>query len=162
MVCSRVLCTIADPSELDEVLRDLRQLVADSGTVIVAVCNPFDLAAVSTELAVKELPATYEYEGTFSYAKTVASTGNRRTEVHRSLAEYRRAFMKAGLRVDGVLELEDTDTRSLRPASDHLAFRLSPSPEPAPRVSLLIKTCLMEWKIIERLVRHQVLSLRGP
>ena len=64
VVCSRVLCTIAEPSEFDDVLRDLRQLVPDSGTVIVAVCNPFHLAAVSTELAVKELPATYEYRDT--------------------------------------------------------------------------------------------------
>ena len=162
VVCSRVLCTVANPSEFGAVLRDLRQLVAESGTISVAVCNPFHLAAASTELAVKELPATYEYKDTFYYAKTVASTGNRRTEVHRSLAEYRRAFMKAGLKVDGVLELEGTDTRSLRPASDHLLFILSPSPEPALSVSLLIKTCLMEWKIIERLVRHQVAQLEGP
>ena len=156
MVCSRVLCTIADFNEFDHVLRDLRQLVTDSGTVFVAVCNPFHLAAVSTEHAVKDLPATYEYKATFSYTKIVASTGNRRTEVHRSLAKYGRAFKRAGLKVDEVSELEGTDTRSLRPASDHLVFRLSPSPEPAPRVSLLIKTCLMEWKFIERLVRHQV------
>ena len=160
VVCSRVLCTVANPSEFDDVLRDLRHLVADSGTIIVAVCNPFHLEAVSTELAIKDLPATYEYRDTFSYMKTVASTGNRRTEVHRSLAGYRRAFMRAGLEVDGVLEIEGTDTRSLRPASDHLVFRLSPSPEPAPRVSLMIKTCLMEWKMIERLVRHQVAQLK--
>ena len=162
VVCSRVLCTKADPGELDDVLRDLRRLVADSGSVIVAVCNPLHLQTASTELAVKELPATYEYRDTFSYAKTVALTGNRRTEVHRSLAGYRRAFMKVGLLVDEVLELEGTDTRSLRPASDHLVFMLSPSPEPAPRVSLLIKTCLMEWRIIERLVRHQVGQLEVP
>ena len=162
VVCSRVLCTISDRGEFDNALRNLRRLVADSGTVMVAVCNPFHLEAVSTELAVKDLPATYEYESTFSYTKTVASTGNRRTEVHRSLAEYRRAFTKAGLKVNGVVELEGADTRSLRPASDHLVFRLSPSPEPAPRVSLLIKTCLMEWKYIERLVRHQVGQLEWP
>ena len=70
--------------------------------------------------------------------------------------------MKAGFKVAGVLELEGTDTRSLRPASDHLVFSLSPSPRPAPRVSLLIKTCRMEWRIIERLVRHQVGQLEGP
>ena len=162
VLCSRVLCTIADPSEFDGVLRDLRQLVADSGTVVVTVCNPFHVAVVSTELAAKELPATYEYGGTFSYTKTVASTGNRRTEAHRSLDEYRRAFKKAGLKVDEVLELEGTDTRSLRPASDHLVFSLSPSLEPVPSVSLLIKTCLMEWKFIERLVRHQVSQLEWP
>ena len=162
VVCSRVLCTIGDPSEFDEVMRDLRQLVAESGTVIVAVCNPFYLEAISTELATKELPATYEHKDIFSYTKTVASTGNRRPEVHRSLAEYRRTFKKAGLKVNEVLELEGTDTRLLRPASDHLVFRLSPSPEPVPRVSLLIKTCLMEWKIIEHLVRHQVGQLEWP
>ena len=165
VVCSRVLCTIADPSEFDDVMRDLRQLVSDSGTVFVVVCNPFHLEAVSTELAVKELPATYEtyeYKATFPYTKTVASTGNRRVEVHRSLAEYRRAFREAGLKVDEVLELEGTDTNSLRPTSDHLVFRLSPLPEPLARVSLLIKTCLMEWKFIERVVRHQVGQLEWP
>ena len=31
-----------------------------------------------------------------------------------------------------------------------------------PQVSLLIKTCLMEWRIIERLVRHQVRQLEEP
>ena len=162
VVCSRVLCTVASPSEFDEVLRDLRQLVAESGTIIVAVCNPFHLDADSTELGVKELPATYEYKATFSYTKTVASTGDRRPEVHRSLAEYGRAFKKAGLKVDDVLELEGTHTRLLTPASDHLVFSLSPSPMPVTRVSLLIKTCLMEWKIIERLVRHQVGQLERP
>ena len=70
VICSRVLCTIAHPSEFDDVLRDLRRLVADSGTVIVAVCNPFHLPVVSTELAVKELPAGYEYKDTFSYPES--------------------------------------------------------------------------------------------
>ena len=162
VACSRVLCTIADPSEFNDVLRDLRRLVADSGTVIVAVCNPLHLQTVATELAIKELPSAYEYSETFSYTKTVASTGNQRTEVHRSLSEYRRAFTKAGLLLDEVLELDGTDTRSLRPASDHLVFRLSPAPDPAPRVSLMIKTCLMEWRFIERLVRHQVGQLEEP
>ena len=162
VVCSRVLCTIADPSEFKDVLRNLRRLVVDSGTVIVAVCNPFHLQTVSTELAVKALPAGYEYKDTFSYTKTIASTGNRRREVHRSLPEYRRSFWKAGFMVDSVLEIDGTNTRSLRPASEHLVFILSPSPKSAPSVSLLIKTCLMEWKIIEPLVGHQVGQLDGP
>ena len=162
VVCSRVLCTIADPGEFEDVLRDLRHLVSDSGTAIVVVCNPLYLQNPSTELAVKELPSGCEYGETFSYTKTVASTGNRRREVHRSLSKYKRSFSKAGFTVDGTRELEGTDTRSLRPASEHLAFILSPLPKPAPGVSLLIKTCLMEWKIIERLVRHQVNQLDWP
>ena len=161
VVCSRVLCTIEDPGEFDSVLRDLRRLVTDSGTVMVAVCNPFHLATVSTELAEKHLPANTGYRDTFSYRKSVAPNGNMRREVHRSFATYRRAITDAGLRIAEVVELDGTDTRSLQPASDHLVFTLNPLPESGPCVSLLIKTCLMEWRTIERLVRHQVGQLEG-
>ena len=161
-VCSRVLCTMSDTNELDNILKDLRQLVADSGTVVVAVCNPFHVSTVSTELAVKEIPADFLYEDTFSYLKTVASNGKKRTEVHRSLSEYRRAFNRAGFVINGIVELEGSDTTTLRPASDHLLFSLIPLPAPTPRISLLIKTCLMEWKYIERMVRHQIDQLEKP
>ena len=161
-VCSRVLCTIGDDSELDAVLWDLRRLVSGSGSVLVAVCNPFYLTAASTELAKKHLPEDFRYGDTFPYAKTLAVNGNRRTEIHRSYATYRQAFAKAGLFIQDARELDGTDTRSILPASDHLVFRLSPAPPDAPRVSLLIKTCLMEWRVIERLVRHQVRQLEVP
>ena len=162
LVCSRVLCTIADSVEFEDALMDLRRLVSKSGQVMVAVCNPFHIQVVSTELAVKQLPASFNYEDTFPYTKTVATLGNRRTEIHRSMSTYCRAFRSAGFSVDDVVELEGTDTRSLRPSSDHLVFRLSPISEHVPSVSLLVKTCQMEWRIIERLVRHQVRQLEGP
>ena len=162
VICSRVLCTIADNSEFEAVLRDLRQLVADSGAVFVAVCNPFYLTTASTELAEKHLPEDFRYEDTFLYAKTLAINGNRRTEVHRSYAAYRRAFAMAELFIQEVREFDGTDTLSILPASEHLVFRLSPAPFGGPRVSLLIKTCLIEWRVIERLVRHQVGQLEGP
>ena len=161
-VCSRVLCTIGDNSELDAVLLDLRQLVAGSGVILVAVCNPFYLTTTSTELAKKHLSEDFRYGDMFPYYKTLAINGNRRTEVHRSYATYRQAFAKAGLFIQDVLEFDGTDTRSILPASDHLVFRLSPAPLDGPRVSLLIKTCLMEWRVIERLVRHQVGQLESP
>ena len=161
-VCGRVLCTIADDSEFKNILASLRRLVADSGTVLVAVCNPFHLATVSTELGEKHLPDGYRYEETFVYDKTVAANGNRRSEVHRSFSTYRRAFSEAGFRTTGVTELDGMDTRALLPASDHLIFRLTPAPIYGPRVSLLIKTCLMEWRTIERLVRHQAGQLETP
>ena len=162
VVCSRVLCTIANSREFEDVLSDLHRLVSNSGQVIIAVCNPFHLPIVSTELAVKQLPASFKYEDTFSYTKIVASSGNRRNEVHKSLSTYSRAFRRAGFSVNDVAELEGTDTRSLRPSSDHLVLRVSPTPVHVPSMSLLIKTCLMEWRIIERLVRHQVRQLEGP
>ena len=91
VICGRVLCTIADKSEFDGVLADLRRLVSESGTVLVAVCNPFHLSTESTELWQKHLPAGFEYKDTFVYDKTVASSGDTRREVHRSLSSYRRA-----------------------------------------------------------------------
>ena len=162
VVCGRVLCTILDPTELHAVLQDLRRMVTDSGTVFVAVCNPFYLSVTHTELAEKHLPAGYDYDETFTYTKTLRSNGERREDVHRSFATYVRTFTNAGLSVDEVLELDSADTRSLGPASDHLVFRLSPADDAEPRVSLLIKTCLMEWRIIERLVRHHVRQLEEP
>ena len=162
VVCSRVLCTIANDLEFGTVLQDLRRLVADSGAVFVAVCNPFYLPVVSTELAEKHLPDGFCYEDPFLYDKTLTVNGNRRTEVHRSFSSYRCAFVDAGFSVEEVREFDGTDTLSLLPASDHFVFRLSPTPAGGPRVSLLIKTCLMEWRTIERLVRHQVGQLEYP
>ena len=162
VICSRVLCTISDPNEFKGVLSDLRRLVADTGTVFVAVCNPFHTTTEATELAEKQLPDGSDYSLTFTYTKTVQTTGNLRTDVHRSFASYRRAFSNAKLLIEQVLELDGSDTVNLRPASDHLIFKLRPMPNQSPRVSLLIKTCLMEWRAIERLVRHQVGQLEEP
>ena len=161
-ICGRVLCTIADKAELDDVLADLRRLVSDSGTLMVAVCNSFYLSTESTELWQKHLPAEFEYKDTFVYDKTVLGSGNTRREVHRSHSTYRRAFINAGFHVDTVIELDGTDTGVLLPSSDHLAFRLKPAPMDGPRVSLLIKTCVMEWRTIERQVQHLVKQLETP
>ena len=162
VVCSRVLCTIENPAEIDSILSDLRRLVSGSGAAFVAVCNPFYLDAASTELAEKHIPAEHEYEETFRYTKTLAVNGKQREEVHRSFTTYKRAFANAGLRIEAVQELDGADTRALLPGSDHLVFRLRPAPGAWPKVSLLIKTCLMEWRIIERFVRHQVAQLEEP
>ena len=162
VVCGRVLCTIADNSEFREVLADLRRLVIESGTVSVAVCNPFHLSAVATELSEKNLPDGCRYGDTFVYDKTVIANGNKRSEVHRSYSTYQRAFNNAGFLVDGVSEFDGTDTRALLPSSDHLVFRLTPAPANGPRVSLMIKTCAMEWRTIERTVMHMVKQLETP
>lgn len=162
VVCSRVLCTIADGDEVDGVLADLRQLVSQQGRVWVAVCNPFYYAVASTELNTRPQHADRAYHETFTYQKAVAPNGNVRDEVHRSLSMYQHAFAKAGLRIAAMRELDGADIGELRPASDHLIFELCPvSPEDS-SVSLLIKTCYMEWRTIERFVRHQVAQLEEP
>ncbi len=162
VICSRVLCTIADGNELDAVLSDLRRLAADEGRVWVAVCNPFYLEVASTELNSRPAQVDHVYDDTFVYQKAVAPHGNVREEVHRSVAAYQQAFAKAGLRVSALKELGGADVRELRPASDHLVFELRPVVDAGPSVSLLIKTCHMEWRTIERFVRHQVAQLEEP
>ena len=86
VVCGRVLCTIADSSEFQNALKDLRHLVSESGSVLVTVCNPFHLSTRATELWERHLPDGFEYGDTFVYQKTVAVTGNCRAEAHRSPA----------------------------------------------------------------------------
>ena len=162
VVCGRVLCTIADKIEFNDALRDLRRLVSDSGAVLVAVCNPFHLSTESTELWRRHLHAEFEYQDTFVYDKTVASSDNTRREVHRSYDNYRRAFISAGFHVEAVIEMDGTDIGALLPSSDHLVFQLKPAPIDGLKVSLLIKTCAMEWRTIERTVRHLVDQLETP
>ena len=157
VVCSRVLCTIPDDAELGGILRDLRRLAA--GDVLVAVCNPF-YHDTCTELAERYPPEGFGYDDTFTYDKILAVNGRQRTEVHRGCAAYRRAFAKEGLAVREVREFEGADTLAVLPASDHLVFRLAPLA--ASKVSLLIKSCVGEWRLIERMVRHLVRQLEGP
>ena len=162
VVCGRVLCTVSEESEFQAILTDLRRLVSVSGTVLLTVCTPFHISTRSTELWGKHLPPDYRYGETLVHDKTVASTGRTRREVHRSYSTYRAAFSRAGFQIDRVVELDGTDTGALLPSSDHLAFRLTPAPVESPKVSLLIKTCAMEWRMIERLVRHLVEQLESP
>ena len=157
-----MLCTIPGETELDAVLRNIRRLVTDSGEALVTVCNPLHLHTQCTELGRKHIPEGKNYEDTFVYTKPVSPSGNLMDEVHRSLSTYRQAFSGAGFKVKGNLEFDGADTETLLPASDHVVFRLAPMPSNTPQVSPLIKTCLMEWRIIERLVHDQVKQLGEP
>ena len=159
VMCGRVLCTMHDDSEFDVVLRDLRRLVSDSGAVFVAVCNPFYLDVTYTELATKHLPKDFGYMDTFTYHKTLSVNGNRRVEVHRNYTSYTDAFARAGLSVQKVWDFDGTDVSSILPASEHLVFQLNPMMYSEHKISLLIKTCITEWRIVERLVRHQIKQL---
>ena len=142
--------------ELRRALSDIRALAAAGGTVLVAVCNPFYFSEERTEGHERERLAGKSYDSAFAYRERDRSGGEWREEVHRPLGIYRKAFAEAGLRTREIIELPTSDTANLRPASDYLIFRLEPAAKPAARVSLLIKTCYMEWKIAKRLIRHQV------
>lgn len=161
VVCSLVLCCIENPREFDAVLADLRQLVAERGRVIVAVCNPFYTFAGAGESRRRHLPADAAYHSVFAYRKDMPATGRSRRDVHRPFHFYTQAFLRAGLVAKQARETQGTDAR-LWPASDFLVFDLRPAPVARARVSLLIKTCCMEWRAIEQLVRHKTRQLAVP
>lgn len=160
VVCSLVLCTIEAPATFAAVLADLRKLVAARGRVIVAVCNPFYTFAGDGESR-RRLPVDAAYRCVFAYRKDMPATGRSRIDVHRPFDFYTRAFLRAGLTVEQARETQGTDAR-LWPASEFLVFDLRPVPAARARVSLLIKTCCMEWRTIERLVRHKARQLAVP
>lgn len=160
VVCSLVLCTIEDPATFAAVLADLRKLVAARGRVIVAVCNPFYTFAGGESH--RRLPADAAYHSVFAYRKDMPATGRSRRDVHRPFDFYIQAFVRAGLVVKQVQETQGADAARLWPASDFLVFDLRPAPVARARVSLLIKTCHMEWRTIERLVRHKARQLTVP
>ncbi len=161
VLCSRVLCTLENPGELRRVLQDLRRLTSPEGTVLVAICNPFSYCLERTEGHERRLPPNAEYDNVFTYRERDPTSERWLNEVHRPLEVYRREFLNAGLLVERIVELSGSDTLNLRPASDYMVFRLKPAPQPA-GVSLMIKTCFMEWKTIEGQVRHLVRQLEGP
>ncbi|MDD9811812.1 MAG: glycosyltransferase [Gammaproteobacteria bacterium] len=161
VVCSLVLCNIEAPGTFDAVLADLRRLVTERGRVIVAVCNPFCTFA-GDKLHRRHPPADAAYDSVFVYRKDMPATGRSRRDVHRPLHFYTRAFLRAGLVVEQVRETRGADAARLWPVSNFLVFDLRPAPLARDRVSLLIKTCYMEWRAIERLVRHKVGQLAVP
>lgn len=162
VICELVLCTIEEEQLYRRVLADLRRLVRDDGRVLVAVCNPSFTTGGDTPLQVKTLPRDAHPDTTFAWEKILAATGASRKDVHRPLSRLRRDLLREGLAVDRVRETGTVDLGRFEPASDFMLLRLRPLPqEPAP-VTLLIKTCAMEWRTIEEQVRHLVTQLEVP
>lgn len=161
VVCSLVLCCIEETREFDTVLADLRRLVVERGRVVVAVCNPFYTFADGEDHH-RHLPADAAYDSVFGYRKDMPATGRSRRDVHRPFNFYTQAFLRAGLVVENVRETQGADAVRFWPRSNFLVFDLRPAPVAHPRVSLLIKTCYMEWRTIERLVRHKARQLTVP
>ena len=161
ILCSRVLCEIENGEEFDSVLTNLRSLVSEQGKVLVAVCNPFYYSTERTEGHERSISAPRRYDSIFTYPERDPSSTRWRKEVHRSLEFYRSAFLKAGFAIEEVSELETSDILNMTPASDYLIFQLKPVNRP-PNVSLIIKTCYMEWRTIERQIRHLTRQLESP
>ncbi len=161
VLCSLVLCTLSD-TDMIAVTEKLRQLVSDAGHVIVAVCDPTAIhvgeALDQTRFGVEDwdpsLPTWYR--------KRVRGSGNLRDEFHRPVEAYRRAFAKAGLRVDTELSIHGFDAERLERVPEFLVFELSPLPLISARTTLLIKLCAMEAGTARQQVCHMERQLARP
>ena len=163
VICARVLCTILDDGKFRAVLEDLRSLVAESGRVIVTVCDPhFTFGGLQAAEAERSLPDDADYEQTFAWHKKLRATGRVRRDIHRPERTLRRAFARAGLAVRRRMEVGTVDLERFEPASEQLVFELRPIAPLATEVSLLIKACAMDAAVLDVQIRHLVSQLETP
>lgn len=162
VTCELVLCTIEEDPVYCRVLADLRRLVRDDGRVLVAVCNPSFTTGGDTPLQTKSLPHHAHPDTVFTWKKALAGTGVSRRDIHRPFTRLRRDLLRAGLAIDGVRETQTVDHSRFEPASDFMLLRLRPLPQAPAPVTLMIKTCAMEWRTIAEQVRHLVTQLEVP
>lgn len=161
VVCSLVLCTLEDGESYEEVLSNLRRLVADDGTVLVAVCDPFATFGGSTPYKHRPRMEKNEYNDVFVWEGTSGLTGRTRRDVHRPQRVLERDLRRHGFVVVSRWRSRTTDLHRFEPASDFLVLRLRPvCPQPA--VTLAIKTCVMDWRTLEEQVHHIVGQLEDP
>lgn len=160
-VCSLVLCTIEDDTEVRQVLSDLRAAVRDGGRVVLAVCNPFHSLGGDTPFQRRTTPPGSDPDRAFAWTKQVHGTGAPRKDVHRPLHVLRRELLRAGLLVESAHETETVDLARLEPASDFMVLTAR-AVAAGPRVSLLVRTSALEWRTLPAQLRHVVEQLEGP
>lgn len=160
IVCSLVLCTLAD-ADMGLALSRMRRATARHGRVLVAVCDPTGVGGEqTTDFERRASHATYEHRST--YAKLVASSACCRSEEHRSLDAYRRAFAKAGFRIERESTVDTLDTTRLERVFEFRIFELAPLCALPCSTSLLVKVCAMEAETVREQIRHLVAQLGTP
>ncbi len=162
VICSRVVCAIDSDEEYRSVLAGLRSAVAAGGQVLLALCDPFFTGGGPTPLQDRIVPADFDPSRVTVWKKRIRSSGRIRLDVHRPMERLMRDLLAAGLGIVEEHEIETVDLERFEPSSEFRVLRLVPIRRTAESVSLLIKTCAMEWRTIEPQVRHIVSQLQSP
>ena len=160
ILCSMVLCTLHDDEDVSQTLQQVRPLIGENGIAIFVICNPFYSFTKMTEFQSRRLPEDVHYFQSFPITKTLWN-GSTRMDHHRSLDTYRRLLDQNDLRLIEMAESDGSDIKNLLPASDFLMLKVRPRSTTQHNVSILIKTCAMEWQWIESGIRHIVRQLEG-
>ena len=159
---SLVLCILENNNDLELVLKDLRRYVSENGDILVAICNPFYIFTQNTEIDEKIIPHEKKYNQIFVYNKRILSSDLYKKHIHRPYHFYVKKFLESNLIINSVNEAEGTNVIKFQPASDFILFHLKPLPFYKKNVILMIKSCSMEWRTIDKNIRHIVKQLEGP
>lgn len=162
ILCNLVLCTVNDKTA-KHVISNIRKLINDHGTVVLGICNPFNLENKESETHVKHFENSPMYHDHFVYHKTIKNTNSIRTEFHRPFSWYSSMIKQGGFKIQEIIEVPSTDIANLTSGSDFLILVLSPEDVfQSSEISLLIKASAMEWRTIRKQVCHIVNQLEGP
>ena len=160
VVCSLVLC-ILEKQDYENCLRNIRELLKDSGRIFIVVCNPFQTFGRSTQFILRPNKPEQDYDDVFGWSCQSIYTGATRRDIHRPVRTLERDFARYGLKVVSKWQSATYDIERFEPASDFLVFELETSSCVIP-VTLAIKTCSMDHATIEEQVRHIVHQLENP
>lgn len=156
IICRRVACLVSDAT-LDEIVSDIRRLLAAGGRVLFAVCHPvYSPICTTWESTPVNAPASAPFPSP-AWTKALRATGHHLQEVCRTERRLRRTLGRAGLRVVGRMERSAIDQDRFEPAADLLVFELEPASRPP--VTLMIKCCAMDADVLGGQVRHLVRQL---
>lgn len=159
VICALVLCMV-DEEEAGRIVTNLRDLVAENGRVFVAVCEPTSVHVQQTTQQTRCDTTNLHYASTATYDKNVGTSV--RSEVHRSLAAYRRLFARGLLRIEREEVISGIDVARFEDVGEFVLFELSPLERLPLRTSLVLKACAMEAETIGHQVRHLVKQLGTP
>lgn len=163
-ICSLVLCSIKDEREVEEALDLLRQALTESGHLTIVLCDPFSFDTNDSTVATKLDVRASDYRDLGSVTKRIKRTNREREDWHRPYGWYLRALRRAGFELLESCETDGVDLSTLAPAADFRIMTARPvsrAHETAP-VTLLIRTCAMEWQTIKFQLHHIVGQLEGP
>lgn len=122
VTCNLVLCIVPD-DEVVQIIRNIKNLLATSGTAYIGFCNPriFD---VSESLIDFRHPTGHGYEDNHKYMKTKKEGGYQIEETHRPIGWYSGVFHALGLRAEELIFTPEYESASGKVISDFVIFKL--------------------------------------
>lgn len=162
-LCSMVLCEVEPEPEAERLISRARMALDEEGMALFAICNPFQAHDLRSALWTTMELSGAGYHEQHSRRKVLQQNGRTRVDRFRPLSWYVDALHRGGFEVDHFKEVGGIELDGFLPAGEVAAVRAHPTRHPRDfPVSLLIKTCPMEWRTIDFQVRHLVRQLEGP